>query len=239
MDYATVARALEAEGFVPRGGFRVAPEDAVPPLPDGRPAATLVLAGDAGGKMWRTFEKARAPGPDPLDRWTRDVLGRVADMTGGTTYFPFGGPPYLPFQRWAQRAEPVHPSPIGVLIHPDWGLWHAYRGALGFAENFAVPERADQPSPCATCAEKPCLSTCPVDAFGPGGYDVAACVDHVERPQGRGCAEGGCLARRACPIGARHGPTPDQAAFHMAAFVRARRAAQAAREPSGASEMKR
>ena len=26
-----------------------------------------------------------------------------------------------------------HASPLGLLIHPDYGLWHGYRGALLFA----------------------------------------------------------------------------------------------------------
>ena len=37
------------------------------------------------------------------------------------------------------RAEAVAPSPLGILIHPDYGLWHAYRGALAFAERLALP----------------------------------------------------------------------------------------------------
>ncbi|MEX2649007.1 MAG: hypothetical protein WD673_08345 [Alphaproteobacteria bacterium] len=239
--YADVARAIEAEGLAPRGGFRPAPEDAVPPLPDGRAAAAVVLAGDVGERMWPVFEAARAryTGEDPLDAWTREVLGRVAAATGGHALFPFDGPPYHPFQRWARRAEPVHPSPVGILIHPDWGLWHAYRGALAFAEALDVPACGERPSPCATCADRPCLDTCPVAAFTDRGYDVDACVGHVASSAGGSCATNGCLARRACPVGThRHGPA--QAAFHMAAFVHARKAAaQAARVSSGASPMKR
>ena len=30
------------------------------------------------------------------------------------------------------RAEGLKPSPIGILMHPQFGLWHAYRGALLF-----------------------------------------------------------------------------------------------------------
>ncbi len=242
MNYARIVDAIEAEGLAQRGGFLTVPEDAVPPLPDGRAAAAVVLAGDVGGRMWPAFEAARArfTGEDPLDAWTREVVGRVAEVTGGHPLFPFGGPPYHPFQRWARRAEPVHPSPVGILIHPDWGLWHAYRGALAYAEALDVPARGERPSPCATCADRPCLGACPVAAFTEGGYDVDACVGHVASSAGGSCATNGCLARRACPVGARYRHGPAQAAFHMAAFVRARRAAaQAARVPSGASPMKR
>lgn len=129
MDYAQVDRAIEAAGMVARGGFHPAPEDGVPELGPGRPARTVILAGDVGGRMWPAFAAARAnlAAADPLDAWTRAVLADVAERCGAVALFPFGGPPYLPFQRWARRAEPVAPSPIGILIHPDWGLWHAYR----------------------------------------------------------------------------------------------------------------
>ena len=35
-------------------------------------------------------------------------------------------------------------TPIGLLLHPDWGLWHAYRGALGFHKTVTgiTPARA-------------------------------------------------------------------------------------------------
>ena len=46
------------------------------------------------------------------------MIEALARELGGKALFPFGGPPFLPFQRWAQRAEPVHSSPIGLLIHP-------------------------------------------------------------------------------------------------------------------------
>ncbi len=78
----------------------------------------------------------------PLDRWSRRLIEALARELGGKALFPFGGPPFLPFQRWAERAEPVHSSPIGLLIHPDYGLWHSYRGALGFAEALDAPEPA-------------------------------------------------------------------------------------------------
>src|SRR5690606_16718138 len=125
--------------------------------------------------------------------------------------------------RWAQRAEPVFPSPVGMLIHPEHGLWHAYRCAFAFAgELEGVPERRAVSSPCESCAEKPCLSTCPVGAFDGSAYDVPACAGHLRRPEGADCMGLGCRARRACPVGRAATYLPEQAAFHMAAFLEAR-----------------
>jgi hypothetical protein len=218
-----VIRLLSATGLAFRGAFHPAPADIVPPLPDGAPVGTLVLAGLVGSEGWPAFTAAPEPkdsAPHPLDRWSRRLLDALAAELGARPLYPFGGPPYHPFQRWARRAEPVHPSPLGMLIHPDWGLWHSYRGALAVRERLALPPPDARPSPCDTCAEKPCLSTCPVGAFTRGGYDVPACVAHIASAAGRDCLDEGCRARRACPVGTEHSYGAAQAEFHMRAFLR-------------------
>ena len=221
----TIVAAVEAEGLASRGAFHVAADDAVPPLTDGASAATLVLVGNMDSGMWAAFsasEEAADGAPDALDRWSQRVVSRLADTLGGAAHFPFGGPPWLPFIRWAQRAGPVYPSPIGPLVHPDFGLWHAYRGAVAFRERLDLPPRDTRPSPCETCADRPCLSSCPVGAFSESGYDVTGCVAHIESRDGARCLYAGCLARHACPVGRATAYGPPQAAFHMRAFLAAR-----------------
>ncbi len=208
---------LAEYGLIPRGAFHPGPEDAVP-----GEAGTLVLVGNAGSAMWDVFAANRPNGPDALDAWSRDVLDAVAKRAGATALFPFGGPPYLPFQRWAMKADAVHPSPLGILIHPDYGLWHGYRGALAFADRLDLPPREARPSPCASCANRPCLSACPVGAFSDTGYDVDACGAFLGTSDGVDCMAHSCRARRACPVGRSFTYLPDQAAFHMKAFVRER-----------------
>jgi hypothetical protein len=185
-------------------------------------AETLVLVGFIGSENWPTFAaspEAEDGQPDPLDRWSTRVITEVAEVLGATPLFPFGGPPFLPFQRWAQQAEPVHPSPLGILIHPDWGLWHAYRGALAFAERIALPAPDLRPSPCESCRDKPCLSACPVGAFTPAGFDVPACVSHISKPAGADCITTGCRARLACPVGPQYRHVAEQTEFHQRAFL--------------------
>ena len=224
VDLAAVEAALGDAGLSLLGTFHPEPGDGVPPLADGRPTATLAIAGNVGDTMWRMFERDRVDEPNPLDAWSRRVLDPVAERLGGHALFPFGGPPYLPFQRWAQRAGPYAPSPIGPLIHPDYGLWHAFRSALAFATRLPLPPPDDRARPCETCVDKPCLSTCPVAAMQPEGYDVPACVEHISTPAGEDCVALSCRARRACPIGRIYTYSPKQSQFHMAAFLRAVRA---------------
>ena len=196
------------------------PSDAVPPLADGRAAGTLVMVGNVGqallGAAAGRTRGARAR--DPIDRWTARVLAGLADGV----LFPFGGPPHHPFQRWARRADPSSPSRrLGILIHPEFGLWHALRGALLFRERLELPAIAAAPSPCDACAAKPCLRTCPVGAFTrerlrhrrlPG----ATCA----RCPGQPCMIQGCQARLACPVGREHAYRGGLAQHLMRAFAR-------------------
>ncbi|MDP6952821.1 MAG: hypothetical protein QGF53_08680, partial [Alphaproteobacteria bacterium] len=160
-----------------------------------------------------------------LDVWSDAVLGGVAEACGATAVFPFSKPP-LPFQRWAGRAEPCYSSPLGILVHPDYGLWHAFRGGLAFAERLDLPPADERSSPCDACPHRPCLTTCPVSAFSEAGYDVPACVAYLDENHDGDCLAEGCRARRACPVGLASRYEPAQANFHMAHFLRARLAAQ-------------
>ena len=221
MTYDDIRAAVEAEGFILRGGFHPAAGDAVPEISPGTACKTLLIIGNAGVDMWRRFSSSPEfwLEKDPLNAFSRRIIDGLADVFGAAALFPFSDPPFLPFIRWAQRAEPVWPSPIGPLIHAEYGLWHAYRGALGFSERMALPDRSEAERPCDTCIDKPCLHTCPVNAFDGESYDVPACTRHIGAPAGKDCIVGGCLARRACPAGRAFSYTPDHAAFHMQSFL--------------------
>jgi hypothetical protein len=225
-----VAEVLDGTGLIYRGGFHPEPEDGVPTLPDGARTRTIILIGNAGPALWRAF-KAAVPNrtvPHPLDRWLNPILERLADQVGGTLLLPNRGPDFPPIQEWATRAEPVYRSPIGIMIHPEYGLWHVYRAALLFREKLPLPPGAAAPNPCDSCAAKPCLKVCPADAFKPDRFDAQACVTHVDSLAGGNCQGRGCLARRACPVGRGYAYPMDAGAFHMAAVVRAVRSGYSA-----------
>lgn len=219
---ASIDSALRDAGLVLRGAFHPVAADGVPPLADGTIPRTLVLAGQVGASHWEAFSRDRRDEPDPLDRWAARALGAVAARFGAYVILPGDGPPFAPFQRWAQRAEPVHASPLGLLIHPEFGLWHAYRGALAFAEPIELPPREDtRASPCETCVDRPCLGACPAGAFAGGALDAAACTAHLDSGIAEACFEAGCLARAACPVGVGRRYPPGVARFHLSAFAAA------------------
>ena len=219
MDLTEIEQALQSAGLTPCGAFHPAAGDGVPALAADAPARTLVLAGNAGPRMWQAYAAARSEGTLTLDAWSERVLTELALRLEARAVFPFARP-YLPFQRWAMRAAACYPSPLGLLIHPDYGLWHGYRGALLFAAAIELPPPDRRASPCTACAERPCLSACPAGAFDGKAYEVPACVRHLALVPETDCMHGGCLARHACPIGGDYRYAPAQARFHMQAFLR-------------------
>jgi hypothetical protein len=218
-----LCRRAQVLGLVVRGAFHPEPREFDKLLP-AVGVGTILLLGFTGSLQWEIYEcsaEASDGMPDPLDRWSRRVIGSLADELGALDVYPCGSAPQLPFQRLAARSESVHQSPIGLLIHARWGLWHAYRGALVLADRIELPSVVPSVHPCAGCAAKPCLSACPVRAFGADSFDLDACVNHVRSAAGSDCRERGCLARRACPVGVQFSYVESQARFHMHAFLRA------------------
>lgn len=193
------------------GGF-AAQDD--PALPKG--TRTLLLLGPREPGFWPAVQASEFwGGPDPVDRWSRAVVGRLACDLGGKALFPFGGPPYQPFYGWALRSGRCWDSPVRLLVHDTQGLLVSFRGALALKEAVDLP--AAPVRPCDACA-KPCLTACPVGALSGAGYDLPRCHGFLDTAAGADCMAGGCLVRRACPVSLGYARMPEQSAYHMRQF---------------------
>ncbi|KQU76164.1 hypothetical protein ASC75_00595 [Aminobacter sp. DSM 101952] len=216
-----IATALAEHGLIPRGGFAFGDGDAAPAGPAGRPARSALLVGQAGAAPWPHYRNWLERQPkdleNPLDSWSRETIGKVARAFGAHAVSP-SDKPYLPFQQWAMRAEGLKPSPLGILMHPEYGLWHAYRGALLFDAEIDKQESLKQIHLCDLCDGKPCLKSCPVDAYSETGFAHRECLAHVRGPTGVPCRTGGCLDRNACPQGLAFRYPRQVQAFHMRSF---------------------
>ena len=209
--------AIRRASFTALGWFEPGADDRVP-----EGAAFVILIGNAGPDMFRRFAREREPSRDAMDGWTREAVAILARDLDAKPVYPFDMNPPYPFLTWARRGGAGHVSPLGLNIHPAYGLWHAYRAALLFPVAFDLPVQNPGAHPCQSCEAKPCLTACPVAAFDGATYDVEACADHVRMPQGTACVSRGCLARHACPVGQGFAYAPAQAQFHMRAFLAAR-----------------
>jgi hypothetical protein len=218
-----LAAALSSRGLILRGGFDFAPDEDAPPGLSGVPARSVLLVGQAGAGPWPHFERWRRGQPaglvDPLDAWSRAVIGEIAAAVGARAVSP-SDRPYLPFQQWAIRAEGLRASPLGILMHPEYGLWHAYRGALLFDFELRPSPSGTPAHLCDACLEKPCLKACPAAAYSVDGFAYSACLKHVRGSEtGASCRNRGCLARNACPAGAAYRYPDAVQAFHMRSFA--------------------
>jgi hypothetical protein len=184
----------------------------------------IALVGNIGSSYWPQFSQSiefSDGAPHPLDRWSRRVATSIAQALSLRPLYPFEGPPYFPFQQWAKRAEALEQSPIGVMMHPEFGLWHSYRFALLGSDLQREAANATAVSPCLACELKPCLRTCPVDAFDLDGYAVDACADYLRSSPQAECHRRGCLARHACPVAIEFRYVDAQGSFHLRAFLQA------------------
>ena len=231
MNFDSVRAAAAQHGLIARGGFTVVAGDDVPHVVDGtgKPIAaqSLLLFGNAGSSLWAAFSNSAEyhdRQANPLNRWSVRIGNQLAEQFGARALFPFGEAPHLPFLRWAKKAEALQNSQLGMLIHPRFGLWHAYRFALAFPQPGAPAQVEWQPAAsdgniCQRCRPKPCLRTCPVNAFTESGYDVQSCFRYLVVNPESACMTRGCQARVACPQGVGYRYEPRHAAFHMRAFV--------------------
>ena len=206
MSYRAAEQAARARHLEIAGGLH--PED----------GGTVLLLGPGEPGFWAAVRAAPefADGrPDPLDRWSRRVVGALAEEMGAAPLFPFDGPPWLPFQSWALASGRCWESPVRLLVHDRAGLWASFRGALRFAGRLELPETGA--APCPSCA-RPCETACPVGALAPDGYDLGKCHEFLDTPAGADCMTRGCRVRRACPVSASFPRVEAQSAFHMAHF---------------------
>ena len=130
-----------------------------------------MLVGHAGSTFWPVFQRFELTheGPDPLDAWSQSVGDAIATQLDCAALYPFEKP-WWPFQNWIARAEGLRPSPLGILIHPEYGLWHGYRLAFAFREALPIPAPRSHPHACDNCMDKPCIAACPVDAIAEEGF---------------------------------------------------------------------
>lgn len=213
IDSTDLAARLAAERLEILGGFH-AEDD--PNLPNG--TQTLLLLGPAEPGFWAHLDATpewQDGQPDPIDRWSRRVIGRLACDLGAKALFPFGGPPYHPFYQWALRTGRAWASPVHLLVHVSQGLFFSARGALALKHRVDLP--APVPRPCDGCSQ-PCVTACPAGALTLAGYDVPRCHSHLDGGAGGDCLTGGCLVRRACPVSQLYARLPEQSAYHMGQF---------------------
>ena len=214
--YTQIDAYLQEFSWNVRGGFYLEEGDAL----YAKGFRTLLMVGNLGGAYWKHFMREKKDHVEhPLDDWTKTKLSILGEKFSCTLVYPFEGPPYYPFVTWAKRAEVLEQSPIGILIHPEYGLWHSYRAALLWDSVLDIPPKPSHTHPCNTCTEKPCLTTCPISAVSEkNGLDFKACKNYLRTEAAFACYQQCCQARRSCIIGPQHGYGEEHSMYHTRRF---------------------
>lgn len=181
---------------------------------------SLVLLASTGRRLWSHVDRSLE---DPIDTWSLEALRQLRTRLPWTTRLLFPSPPGAPqvdVLAAGRAAGWAHPSPLGIGVHPEHGLWMGYRGLLEVQAD--LPERGvlDAPSPCDGCP-RPCVDACvggafraDPDAANDVSLDLLTCFG--SRLSDARCAAS-CASRLACPIGRASAYTPEQLAHHQEA----------------------
>ena len=188
-------------------------------------AKSIVVIGNGGGAFWAAFKKYAGTHPrwrqrtHPLDDFTREIISNeivpVVQQQGlaCTPIFPFLGEATLNFIGLGKLAGLGGPSILGVLIHPVYGPWIAFRAALLLDVPLDQPGEAFDFDPCPRCVPRTCINACPASAVKfPSGWDIPRCLTHRIEVEAD-CASR-CHARAACVIGPEHRYPDDELEYH-------------------------
>lgn len=175
----------------------------------------IILIGNGGRALWASIPPSQWLQADPIDQYSSAAAGRFAQQVLTQDNFQIIYPGITPvaLQQLGTVAGWHTPSPLGIGINPQWGLWYAYRVAA--ITNDPLPEIwcPAPPSPCAACAEKPCLSVCPAGALSATStIEMNMCAGYRLTPESS-CADR-CQARLSCPVATEQRYTLDQIQYH-------------------------
>jgi epoxyqueuosine reductase len=177
----------------------------------------VILIGHQGRDFWAALQRRGMHGAHPVDQF---VTERVDAWMKGPLQGPawrqvFPGSDLVGLQSLGALAGWHHSSPFWVGVDAEWGSWFAYRAVVLADTDLALTARREATSPCATCADQPCIKACPAGALNSEptqGGDLQRCLNFRKHPDSR--CQDRCLARNACPVGAAHRYADSQTTYH-------------------------
>jgi epoxyqueuosine reductase len=188
---------------------------------------SIVVIGNGGAEFWRVFKTSAQAHSGwlernhPLDDFTREVVEKeiVSPIQAAgrrcTSVYPFGNGPVLNFMQLATMAGLAGPSIMGVVVHPVFGPWIAFRAALLVECEIDHPGDAIGFDPCPTCSTRSCITACPAAAVSfPSGWNIPKCLAH--RVEAHPDCAARCHARVACVLGPEERYPDDELAYHQA-----------------------
>jgi epoxyqueuosine reductase len=180
----------------------------------------LILIGHGGRALWAAIQSAGFRSDSPVDDFSVAAVKRWFDTrcAGCAHRIVYPGTDPVPLQALGRLAGWHNDSPLALGINARWGTWFAYRVAL-LADTALPPTTAwTEPSPCAACKARPCITHCPGNALAGGTFSLESCVR--QRRLAESVCRASCPARLACPVGAEHRYDEAQMRHHYLTSLR-------------------
>lgn len=176
----------------------------------------LCLIGSGGPLMWTNIKAPHNHESNPVDTYVETCVNDFAKSVFGETapviLYPRSDL-IFPLQQLGRLMGLAKKTPLGIDLHQQFGLWFAYRSLLWSIEDLPLVQPTQWASPCDTCADKPCISSCPAQAVTAEGFKGKNCAQH-RMISGSSCADK-CFSRLACPYQANQRYTDEQLRYHM------------------------
>ena len=178
---------------------------------------SFVMLAQGGSRLWDYIVADGRDIRDPFDETSERLAGEFVTefLEGAAWELVYPGAPFLPLTRLAEHVGWGAPSPLGLTINAEYGLWLAHRAVFLVDAEVQTAPIESFAHPCDSCVDKPCVSACPAGAVDAvAGFTMDLCGHYRIEPGSR-CAYQ-CLARNACPVGTEHRYGPAQMAHHYA-----------------------
>lgn len=170
----------------------------------------LILIGHGGRTLWSALKASGISSDNPIDDFSSRTVEHwfTAQFPGTAHEIIYPGAIPLGLQALGRIAGWHHASPFMVGIHPDWGTWFAYRVVLLAATDLAASTPRRSESPCTSCADKPCVASCPAGALDDDRFTLEKCLAYRRQASSR--CKTTCIARITCPVGGVHRYSDEQ-----------------------------
>ena len=123
---------------------------------------SLVVLGSGGPSFWKNFPTPLNPQLHPLDSFCRDQIlqwgkyGLQEDLSQKILFPRYDL--HFPLQQLGRFLNLCAPSPLGIDISQEYGLWFAFRGVFITEKTLPVKMNESFKSPCEGCRDRHCLN---------------------------------------------------------------------------------
>ncbi len=178
---------------------------------------SLILIGNGGPDFWiknkNDFQNPSLTSlENPIDEFCKNVFLKNFDLKKNVLSYPLLKP-NVSLLELSSIAHFSHPSPLGIHISNEFGVWFAFRMLI--LSNEDLEEKISSPfsSPCKNCINLDCLQSCPASATSLEDFQFSPCFEY--RLLKHSPCQFNCIARKSCPYKSEMTYPKEQVEYHM------------------------